>query len=384
MERYTGSRARLAEDAADGVSLVLAGGGITGFLYEIGVLSAVEAALAPLPLHDAFAPYVGTSAGAVAAALMANGASPGAIYAALHDNQDSPFNFRPGEVYGTAAGSVVQLLAQFGRPLVGALTRPLRQRSWPTLTGLVADFQAHHPPGFYSTAPLERALCERFTALGYPHHFHELAAPLYVTGSDIDTGERLVFGAGEFRDLHVCRAVAASCAIPIFFEPIRIGGRDVVDGAVAEATPLDIAADRGARVIIYVNPLVPIHNDRTTLCLPLDDGHCARLAEKGVGWVGEQAFRMLLSARLADSIAALRSRHPDLAIHSIQPGHDELPMFMHNMMSFDARRELLVYGYQCGERAAAGELAPVLRRLRAAQAAGRRHPIASGRTGARA
>jgi predicted acylesterase/phospholipase RssA len=141
----------------------------------------------------------------------------------------------------------------------------------------------------------------------------------------------------------------------IFFEPIRIGERDIVDGAVAEV-PLDITADRG-RVIIYVNPLVPLHNDRTTLCLPLDDGHCARLAEKGVGWIGEQTFRMLLAARLTDSLAALRSRHPDLAIHSIQPGRDELPMFMHNMMSFDARRELLEYGYQCGERAAADDLA---------------------------
>jgi bacterioferritin-associated ferredoxin len=34
-----------------------------------------------------------------------------------------------------------------------------------------------------------------------------------------------------------------------------------------------------------------------------------------------------------------------------QPAQDALPMFMHNVMSFAARRELLAYGHQCGRRA---------------------------------
>jgi NTE family protein len=354
-------------------ALVLSGGGITGFLYEIGALSALEEILAPLPLHVAFSPLVGTSAGAVVAALLANGASPAAIYRDLFDDRDSPFNFRPDQVYGAAAANLAQLVAQFARPLIGACMRPFRQRTWPTLTGLVADFQAHHPPGFYSTEPLERTLCERFSALGYAHHFDELPGRLYVTGSDIDTGERLVFGAGTFRSLHICRAVAASCAIPIFFQPIRIGERDVVDGAVAEATPLDVAVDGGTRTIVHLNPLVPIRNDRLGLCLPVEDGHCARLAEKGVGWIGEQTFRMLLAARMDDSIAALRSRAPGLTVHVIQPGRDELPMFIHSVMSFAARRELLEYGHQCGLRAMRTDLGHALLAVReAAPAAGER------------
>ncbi len=211
------------------------------------------------------------------------------------------------------------------------------------------------------------------TALGYAHHFDELTTRLYVTGADIDTGERLVFGDGDLRRVHICRAVAASCAIPIFFQPIRVGDHDVVDGAVAEATPLDIGADRGAHRIVYVNPLVPIHNDRTKLCLPLDGGHCARLVEKGVGWIGEQALRMLLAAKLSDSLAALHSRYPDLVIHSIQPSRDELPMFMHNVMSFAARRELMAYGYECGRRAVAGELAALVEQLRSGPKGGSVH-----------
>jgi NTE family protein len=352
------ARAEQQEPALNGdTALVLSGGGITGFLFELGVLAAIEDAARPRPLAECFDLFVGTSAGAVVAALMANGASARVIYDALHEDKDSPFNFRPGDVYGTAARNAAQLMAQFTRPLLGALGRAFQRRQRPSLTAIFADFQEHHPPGFYSTEPLQRTLCQRFDQLGYAHHFDQLQKPLFVTGADIDTGERLVFGAGELRDTHICQAVAASCAIPIFFQPIRIGERDVVDGAVGEATPLDIAADHSARHILYLNPLVPIRNDRTKLCLPLDGGHCARLSEKGVGWIGEQTLRMLLAAKLTDSLAALSSRHPDLVIQSVQPAQDELPMFMHSVMSFTARRELLEYGYQCGQRAMATDLA---------------------------
>jgi predicted acylesterase/phospholipase RssA len=94
------------QSTAPAAALVLSGGGISGFLYEIGVLSAFEEILAPLPLHVAFSPLVGTSAGAVVAALLANGASPAAIYRDLYDDRDSPFNFRPGQVYGAAAANL--------------------------------------------------------------------------------------------------------------------------------------------------------------------------------------------------------------------------------------------------------------------------------------
>lgn len=59
-------------------ALVLAGGGITGFLYEVGVLAALDE-LAGRAVSIDFDLYVGTSAGGVLAALLANGARPGNI-----------------------------------------------------------------------------------------------------------------------------------------------------------------------------------------------------------------------------------------------------------------------------------------------------------------
>ena len=148
---------------------MLSGGGITGFLFEIGILAAIEDAVKPRPFDDCFDQFVGTSAGAVVAALMANGASPRVMYDALHADQESPFNFRADDIYGTAAGKVARLVAQFTRPLLGAVGRAVTRRRRPSLTSMLTDFQEHHPPGFYSTEPLEHTLCQRFDRLGYAH-----------------------------------------------------------------------------------------------------------------------------------------------------------------------------------------------------------------------
>jgi len=332
-------------------ALVLAGGGITGFLYEIGILTALdEVAGAPLST-EGFDIYVGTSAGSVAASFLANGASPSKIYDAIANGEEgSPFFFRPKDILGVAGGHAWRLVGQFTKAMFGSFGRALRSKHWPTAAQILVDFQAHHPPGFYSTEALERTVCSRFTELGYRHHFSELRHELYVTGTDIDTGEHLAFGDGDLRDIHICRAVAASCAIPIFFRPMRIGDRDVVDGAISEANPLEIAVAHGAYDILFLNPMVPIHNDRNRVCLPLDGGTCERLSEQGVGWIGEQTLRLMRAVNAETTLKCLSEQNPDLRIAQIQPDRHETPMFMHNAMSFETGTELLEYGRQSGLR----------------------------------
>lgn len=333
--------------------MVLAGGGITGFLYEVGVLTALEESGGePSFSATEFDFYVGTSAGSVLAALLANGARPREIFDAIsQERKHNPLYFSETDILGIDNSGALGLAGKFFKAMVGTLRRALKAQRWPTLAQMLADFQAHHPPGFYSTEVLQATLCERFTTLGYRHHFHQLARELYVIGTDIDTGEPLLFGGdGEFRDLHICRAVAASCAIPIFFRPIRIGERDVVDGSISSISPLEVALARGAGRIVFINPLVPILNDRARVCLPLDEGHCARLTEKGVGWIGDQALRLMLAVRTESVLRSIREQHAEIDLIAIEPGRDEIPMFMHNAVSFSAGKEVLAYGYESGRK----------------------------------
>jgi NTE family protein len=297
----------------------------------------------------------------VLAALLANGARPREIFEAVIRNQSSsPFYFQSRDILGVGSGGPLRMMGQFARATFGTVGRALGAKHWPWFAQMFADFQEHHPPGFYSTEALEKTLCDRFSALGYQHQFDKLSRELFLTGTDIDTGEHLVFGAGEFADSHICRAVAASCAIPVFFRPIRIGDRDVVDGGVSEVCPLEIAVERGANVIVFVNPMVPIRNDRARICIPAVGGRCARLSEKGVGWIGEQAMRLMRAHSLATAIAALRS-NPRVELLHIEPGRDEMQLFMHSIMSFSAGRELLEYGRDSGRAFFASGGAAILR-----------------------
>src|SRR5258708_13018551 len=94
-------------------ALVLAGGGITGFLYEVGVLAALDELAGGAASND-FDVYVGTSAGAVLASLLANGARPREIFeAVIRDQSSSPFYFQSRAILGVGSGGPFRMLVQF-------------------------------------------------------------------------------------------------------------------------------------------------------------------------------------------------------------------------------------------------------------------------------
>jgi hypothetical protein len=125
------------------------------------------------------------------------------------DKVSNPFYFQSRDILGVGSGGPLRMTGQFVGAMFGTLGRALRAKRWSGCAMMLADFQEHHPPGFYSTEALETTLCARFSALGYCHRFDQLLHELFITGTDIDTGEHLVFGTGEYRDSHICRMVAA-------------------------------------------------------------------------------------------------------------------------------------------------------------------------------
>ena len=65
---------------------------------------------------------------------------------------------------------------------------------------------------------------------GRTDDFRRLARELYITATDLDTCERVVFGADGFDDVPISTAVRASTALPMVYEPVRVGDRELVDG----------------------------------------------------------------------------------------------------------------------------------------------------------
>lgn len=77
--------------------------------------------------------------------------------------------------------------------------------------------------------------------------FAQAALPVSVVATDLLGGGTVSLCEGP-----VVEAVLASCAIPAAFPPVRIGGRYLVDGAVAANTPIRIAVERGAKRVIVL------------------------------------------------------------------------------------------------------------------------------------
>ncbi|MFA6148218.1 MAG: hypothetical protein WC899_08420 [bacterium] len=52
----------------------------------------------------------------------------------------------------------------------------------------------------------------------------------------------------------------------------RIEERYFIDGAAERVGHLDIADAMGAELIVMINPIVPIYNDRSVVCIPTREG----------------------------------------------------------------------------------------------------------------
>ena len=74
----------------------------------------------------------------------------------------------------------------------------------------------------------------------------ETAVPCAVIAADLLDGRQMILSSGS-----AAVAVLASASLPVLLPPVRIGGRDLVDGALANTTAISTALDLGAtRVVV--------------------------------------------------------------------------------------------------------------------------------------
>jgi NTE family protein len=332
--------------AASKSALILAGGGIMGAAYEIGCLSALDRLFTHAFSVCRFDLFVGISAGSVVAALTANGVPPFRLFKDILHDVPSPFNFNRSDIYRVDSR---QMLASCWRFLSNLwhISRHYRQQNWrSSRADLVHILQEQFPAGLFSLEPLQKYLCHAFAQAGLADRFDELHRELYIPAYDLDRGERVIFGSAGERELHLCQAITASCAIPYFFRPPRIGGRHFVDGSTGQMAHLDIAIERGAKLIVLVNPRVPLVNDQDFCCLPsLSYGRCSGIAELGISFAWEQSQRIANKEKLDQALANCRRNHPEVDILLIEPGQEEALLFFQSPMSGAARRHIMSYGY---------------------------------------
>src|SRR6202162_1722410 len=279
-------------------ALVLGGGGFTGGVYEIGALRALDL-LAVNSSVNQFDVYVGTSAGAFIAALCANGVTPDEMMRVVTRQGKPPFQdinindlLRPNVVEFARKGALLPL------PALALARQMVAQRGAVSLMDVVLGLAEGLPSGAYTGAGIETYLHKVLGEPGRTDDFGELACELYLTATDLDTCERVVFGVEGSEDVPISTAVRASGALPMVYAPVRVKDRELIDGGMVSTTNLDIAIQAGAKLVVVINPIVPYVNDFTGTVRTLRGTRRRRVSDMGFPQIGYQAFKLVAHQRL--------------------------------------------------------------------------------------
>ncbi len=329
-------------------ALVLGGGGFTGGVYQIGALRALDLLTVNRTVND-FDVYIGTSAGAFVSSLLANGITPEEMSRVVNNQGPSPPPFkeanlgtllRPNYVdFATRSLILPFRIAGLARSVAG---RWREVSVMDVLTGLAEAL----PSGIYSGRGTERYLHDVFTDADRTDDFRLLPSELYLTATDLDTCERVVFGAAGWDDVPISKAVSASAALPMVYKPVEIKGRQFVDGGIRSTTNVDLAVERGAKFIVVVNPLVPYVNDFQKRIPTIFGSRVRRVSDMGYPQVGYQAFKLLAHARLHEHVKRWSERYPGVDIILIEPDPNDELMFGTSIMNYSSRLEIARHGFE--------------------------------------
>ncbi len=317
------------------VALVCAGGGITGAVYEIGCLRALEDLLDRSILDLDL--YVGISGGAFVSSLLASGVSPHEMYDEVATGH--PFGLSSTPIYRLGLSDLARRSSRAPRVLRDAVATALTGEGRSAADLVLALFELL-PAGLLDNSGIQEFLAGVFRARGRSDRFADLVRELLIVAVDLDSGEAVSFGDARHRNVPISRAVQASTALPGLYRPVRIGGRDYVDGGVKKTAHINLAIQRGADLVICINPIVPILN--TGPKAPLN-GH---LSNKGVSFVLDQVLRIMLHGRMQYGMERYESEHPDVDILLFEPTRDDMRMFGYNIMRMSARKVVAEDGYR--------------------------------------
>jgi NTE family protein len=325
-------------------ALVLAGGGLTGAVYEIGALRAIDDLLVDRTVND-FDIYVGTSAGALVASCLANGLSPESMLQTLEGTHPELQALQRSHIFRFNNREFLQRARSLPTTVLGAWSHYIRHLSDMTLFDLVWSLTEALPSGMYATDTLEDYVRRVLSGPNLSNRFQDLPRALFIIATDLDNGDRVVFGQGKHSDVPISQAIAASSAMPLVYKPVRVGEAEYVDGGLRGTASLDVAIEQGAKLVICINPLVPYDNQEKA-CIPFLGPDGGYLSEKGMQFIASQMMRIMMHAGLHYHIKQLRRQHPDVDIILIEPQPDDYQMFFYNIMRYSSRLTVARHGFE--------------------------------------
>jgi NTE family protein len=307
-------------------ALVLGSGGVLGFAWLLGALTALqdEAGFDARDVRVA----VGTSAGSVAAALLGC-RLPVEVISRHHQGIPAPGDPTISYDYGAGVGQALPPRPGWRpaapRLALEGLRHPRRIPPLIALTGLL-------PPGRGSLRPVHDLVAGVAAATGFADQWPTAPRP-WIVAADQLTGRRVVFGRDNLapgpdgrprpvRRARLADAVQASCSIPAWYPPTVISGVPYVDGGAVSIASVDVVRHAEVDEVFVLAPMASVEPDRPHTA-------AGRL---------ERRIRQLVTRRITVDVAALRSA--GLRVCLLTPGAVDLETMGVNVMNPARRTEV--------------------------------------------
>ncbi|HEY6731165.1 MAG TPA: patatin-like phospholipase family protein [Solirubrobacterales bacterium] len=326
-------------------ALVLGGGGFTGGVYEIGALRALDL-LAVNSTVNNFDVYVGTSAGSFVASMLANGVTPEEMMQVINSDDNMGLEdldldkvLKPNYLGFLAKGAALPLRTL---ELLRSLVRIGEFSAMDIGVGLAEAL----PTGIYSGSGVSDYVEEALSEEDRVNDFRLLDPELYLTATDLDTCERIVFGEPGWSDVPISKAVECSTCLPIVYKPVDLKGRQFVDGGIRSTTNVDIAVEKGAKFIVVVNPLVPYVNDFEKTIPTVFGRRVRRVSDMGLPAIANQTFRLIAHQRLHQAVEQWQEKYPGVDIILLEPDTNDELMFGTPIMDYSRRLQIARHGFE--------------------------------------
>ena len=300
------------------IGLVLGAGGVVGASWLIGALEALESETGWSPTEAEI--IAGTSAGSVVGALTAGGLTPSLMAAYVGggtldelvelEGREDLAEDRMQDVAYKLQRALPPIGPGSWRMAVSTLLRPTRHAPSALMAGWL-------PRGFISTQPISD-LVERFIDTDWPAHDN-----FWAIAADYSTGKRVPFGRDDAPPAKVGDAVAASCAIPSFYHPVKIDGRRYIDGGICSASNLDLLCGQDLDLVVCLNPMSSL----AEITPRTSSDRFAAMMRKHAG------------RRLGHEAKKLRESGTDVLI--LQPTAEDLAVMGPNLMARHRREQVM-------------------------------------------
>ncbi len=287
-------------------ALVLGCGGVAGGAWTIAMLDTVQREM-KWDARDADV-LIGTSAGAVVAALLAAGVSVEQMLKSQDGTaRDCVWN------HDIDSGGALPPRPALSFPAARLAIQGLRGK-----VGLLAGVSGLLPQGRCDMEPFMRLIDSVVPSGEWAPH-----PDCWIVTADAKSGERVAFGREDAPSAPLNLAVCASYGVPGWCPPVRIGDGTFMDGGILSPTSADLLLDSDVTEAIVLAPMASRQLDRPS-SLP------AKI---------ERRMRQYMT-RIVDREES-QLRDAGIEVTRLEPCPEDLKAFGSNMM--DPRRRLRVF-----------------------------------------